>query len=97
MSVVPADEGSRTDDPRQIFARNSELAIALRSGREHDRIVEREKLVKLHVLAHADVAEEVHAVTRERAIEYARHSLRALMIGRNTVPDKAEGNGELLQ
>ena len=97
MAVVPADERARADHARQIFTRNSELAIAGGAGREYNGIVERQKLRQLHIAADSDIAEEADAVARKHAIENARHGFRALMIGSDAVTDEPERHRKLFQ
>ena len=43
MAVVPADELGRTDDARQVLARNAELAVVRRADGQDHGIVEFEQ------------------------------------------------------
>src|SRR6476646_7452510 len=89
MAVVPGDERRRGPGALEVFARNPEAAVGLRTDRVEDGVVQLDELVVGDVPSHLDVAEEAEARPRSGLLERARDGLDVLVVRPDTQADEA--------
>src|SRR4029079_795425 len=90
MPAIPVDKVLRTVAPREVFARYSELALALGAGGVDDRVVMLEQIGARDVPAETHVAEEAHLLpVVERGAQYPCHRLDLLVVRGDSVTYQA--------
>ena len=89
VSVVPADECRRPDDPDLVFAGNADKAVVTRADGKNDGVVHFAKFAKRDVAPDFDIPIEVAFFRHRGLLERARHFFRCLMIRGNAEADQS--------
>jgi hypothetical protein len=71
--------------------------VAVRTGRDDDRVVVVAQVVDRHVAAHLDVAEQANVSALEDLVQGDDDLLNARVVGRHTVAPKPVGGGKPLE
>ncbi len=79
---------------RQIFTRDTELAVDHHAGGDDHRVVGRDEFVPGQVPSDLDVAREAQIRLSQQLVELADHGLGALMIWRDPCADQPERRGQ---
>ena len=96
VAVVPGDELRRRPRAGEVFARNVQATVALRTGRVDDRVVEPGEIRMREVASHLDVAEEPEARPGRDPLERPGDRLQLRVVGRDAEPHQTPGRGQAL-
>ena len=83
VAVVPGDELGGGDRPRAVVARDSQPVVGRRADRVDDRVVALEQVLRRHVGAELDAAEEAEARMLRRLVVHPRDRLDLRVVGRD--------------
>ena len=97
MAVVPGDECRRGPRAGQVFARDAQPAVGLRSDRVEDGVVQVDEFVVRDIPSDVDVAEEAEPRPRRCLLERPRNRLDVLVVGRDPQTDEAVRGREAVE